>query len=127
MVDRLDARAQRLAVTHAIASLTGVEHRLEALLWHFADRWGRVTADGVLVSVPLSHRLLGELVGARRPTVSTALGLLEREGKVTRRSDATWVLHGDPPGTPAAAVARVVAHRRRLLRDQPEPLVAGWR
>jgi CRP/FNR family cyclic AMP-dependent transcriptional regulator len=65
----------------------------------------------------LSHRLLGELVGARRPTVSTAIAALAADGKLRRRSDATWLLADEPELTPASGVRRMVSHRRRLLRD----------
>ena len=64
----------------AISQLTGVDRRLHALLWHLAARFGKVTADGVTVPLALSHRRLGELIGARRPTVSTALARLGRNG-----------------------------------------------
>lgn len=115
LTDRALARAQRLATTQAISHLNSVERRVCALLWHLAERWGRVTGDGIVVPLTLSHRLLGELVGARRPTVSTALAALERQGKVRRREDATWLLAGEPPGAPAAQVRRAVSHRRRLV------------
>ena len=59
--------------TQAISQLVRVDRRLLALFWHLAERWGRVTGDGVLVPLTLSHRMLSQLVGARRPTVSTAL------------------------------------------------------
>jgi hypothetical protein len=36
-------------------------------------------------------------VAAQRPTVSAALGLLERDGQITRTDDG-WTLHGTPPG-----------------------------
>jgi len=112
---RAVTRAQRLATTQAISHLNSVERRLCALFWHLAERWGRVTGDGVVVPLTLSHRLLGELIGARRPTVTTALAALEREGTVRRRADATWLLTGEPPGAPSEHVRRVVSHRRRLL------------
>jgi CRP/FNR family transcriptional regulator, cyclic AMP receptor protein len=121
LTNRALARSQRLATTQAISHLNSVERRVCALLWHLAERWGRVTGDGIVVPLTLSHRLLGELVGARRPTVSTALAALERQGKVRRREDATWVLTGDPPGAPAAQVRRVVSHRRRLVSRQARP------
>lgn len=121
LTDRALARSDRLATTQAISHLNSVERRICALLWHLAERWGRVTADGIVVPLALSHRLLGELVGARRPTVSTALAALERQGKVRRREDATWLLTGEPPGTPAARVRRVVSHRRRLVSDPGRP------
>jgi CRP/FNR family transcriptional regulator, cyclic AMP receptor protein len=121
LLDRACARAQRLATTQAICQLNSVDRRLLALFWHLAERWGRVTADGVVVPLTLSHRLLGELVGARRPTVTTALAALDRQGKVRRRADATWLLSGEPPGRPTKRLRRVVSHRRRLLHDDPEP------
>ena len=107
LLDRASERAHRLAVTQAIAQLTGVERRLHALLWHLAARFGRVTPDGVVVPLALSHQRLGELIGARRPTVSTALGVLTREGSLRRRADGGWLLTGEPPQRLAAeALAR---------------------
>jgi hypothetical protein len=97
VLDRLNARAERLAVTQAISQITGVDTRVEALLWHFADRWGRVGLDGVIVPLALSHRLIAALVGARRPTVSTALAHLAEQGRVLRRPDGTWLLAGTQP------------------------------
>ncbi|WP_028065509.1 helix-turn-helix domain-containing protein [Solirubrobacter soli] len=97
VLDRIDARAERLAVTQAISQITGVETRIEALLWHLSHRWGRVTRDGVIVALALSHRLLGALVGARRPTVSTAVARLAEDGRVERRSDGLWLLTGSGP------------------------------
>ncbi len=119
LVDRLDTRAQRLAVTHAIATITGVEHRLEALLWHFADRWGRVATDGVLVPLALSHRLLGQLVGARRPTVSTAVARLTHDGRLARRADGEWLLTGPPPPAPALGLVDVLVTPRARLEPTP--------
>jgi hypothetical protein len=106
LLDRATERAHRLAVTQAIAQMTGVERRLHALLWHLAARFGRVTGDGVVVPLALSHQRLGELIGARRPTVSTALGVLARQGSL-RREDRGWLLTGEPPQWLAAeALAR---------------------
>jgi CRP/FNR family cyclic AMP-dependent transcriptional regulator len=122
LIDRLSDRAQRLAITQAISQLNRVDRRLIALFWHLAERWGRVVADGVAVPLTLSHRLLGQLVGARRPTVSTALADLARDGQVLRRGDGTWLLKGEPVGVPAPVVAEVVRQRRRLVpQAAPEP------
>src|SRR3954451_4517395 len=68
LIDRLTERAQRLAMMQAISQLNGVERRLIALFWHLSERWGRVVRDGVSVPVPLPHRVIAQLVGARRPT-----------------------------------------------------------
>jgi CRP-like cAMP-binding protein len=97
VLDRIDARAERLAVSQAISQITGVETRIEALLWQLSERWGRVGRDGVIVGLTLSHRLIGALVGARRPTVSTALARLAADGRVLRRPDGRWLLAGDGP------------------------------
>ncbi len=50
------------------------------LLWHLADRSGRVTPDGIHLPLRLSHDLLSDLVASRRPSVTTGLARLKREG-----------------------------------------------
>jgi hypothetical protein len=126
IVDRLSERAQRLAVTQAISQLNRVEERLLALFWQLADRWGPVAPDGVTLPLALSHRLIGELVGARRPTVSTALAELARRDEIARRDDGTWLLTGEAPGPATATAAEVVRQRRRLMPESPsEPAPVG--
>jgi len=51
------------------------------LFWHLADRWGRVTPDGVLVELELTHGLLSRLTSLRRPTVSATLKELRETGE----------------------------------------------
>jgi CRP/FNR family cyclic AMP-dependent transcriptional regulator len=99
LLDRAARRAERLVVLQAIAHLTRVDDRLLALLWALAERWGRVVPDGVLVSLRLSHRTLAGLIGARRPSVTTALGQLMARGAIERRDDGEWILLGTPPQT----------------------------
>jgi len=115
VVDRLSERAQRLSITQAISQLNRVDRRLLALFWHLAERWGRVASDGIAVPLVLSHRLIGELVGARRPTVSTALADLARDGQLLRREDGTWLLTGEPVLVPNVDAAELVRQRRRLI------------
>jgi len=119
LLDRACARAQRLATMQAIGHLNSVDRRLLALFWHLAERWGRITPEGIVIPLRLSHRLLAELVGARRPTVSAALAELALGGTLQRRDDASWLLTGDAPEAPAPAVRRIVSHRRRLLAADP--------
>jgi hypothetical protein len=92
LLERVDARARRLATAQAISQLTGVDLRLQSLFEQLAGRWGKVSRDGVVIPLSLSHRLLGSLVGARRPTVSTALALLSVEQRLVRRPDGTWLM-----------------------------------
>jgi CRP/FNR family transcriptional regulator, cyclic AMP receptor protein len=115
IIDRVNERALRLAVTQAISQLNRVDRRLLALFWHLAERWGRMTRDGVALPMTLSHRMLGQLIGARRPTVSTALSQLAGQREVVRRDDGTWLLTGAPVGVPEPEVKRVIPIRRRLL------------
>jgi CRP/FNR family cyclic AMP-dependent transcriptional regulator len=102
LVSALAARAVRrseeLATTQATSHLTRVDARLELLFWGLADRWGRVGHDGVVLELPLTHQVLGRLVGAQRPSVTTALSDLTRRRVVERRDDGAWILRGDPPG-----------------------------
>ncbi len=92
-------RAHTLAVILAASHLRRVDARLLVILWYLADRWGTVRRDGVNVPLALTHQLLGRLVGAQRPSVTTALTQLADDKKVTRADDGTWLLHGDPPET----------------------------
>jgi CRP/FNR family transcriptional regulator, cyclic AMP receptor protein len=90
-------RAHHLAVALAIVHHQRVEDRIMLTLWHLAERWGRVRSDGVVVPLPLGHQRLADLVGATRPSVTTALGELSRDGLLSRQDDGPWVLHGAPP------------------------------
>ena len=123
LVERLTDRVQRVAVSQAISQLNGVDRRLLALFWHLAERWGRMTTSGVAIPMTLSHRVLAQLVGARRPTVSTALAELAEREELVRRDDGTWLLRSDPIGVPDPEVARIIEHRRRLLPPEAPPPV----
>ena len=97
LFNRGTRRAHHLAVALAIAHHQRVDDRLLLTLWHLAERWGRVTADGVVVPLPLGHQRLADLVGAHRPSVTTAMGQLVKDGVISRREDGDWVLRGSPP------------------------------
>jgi CRP/FNR family transcriptional regulator, cyclic AMP receptor protein len=97
LFNRGTRRAHALAVSLAIAHHQRVDDRLLLTLWHLAERWGRVLPDGIAVPLPLSHQRLADLIGAHRPAVTTALGALKQQGKLSRRGDRTWLLHGSPP------------------------------
>jgi CRP/FNR family transcriptional regulator, cyclic AMP receptor protein len=120
LVERLSKRSSRLAVTQAISQLNKVDRRLLTLFWHLAERWGRMTPEGVAIPLTLSHRMLSQLVGARRPTVSTALGELAREGEVRRMDNGTWLLTGRPAGAPAGDLRLVPPRRRFVAADGEE-------
>lgn len=91
-------RSRWLALDLAISHLVAVKERLLLTLWHLADRWGRVTRDGVKIRVGgLTQQLLGDIVGAHRPSVSVALGELNHEGTVRQLGGGGFLLLKDPP------------------------------
>jgi CRP/FNR family cyclic AMP-dependent transcriptional regulator len=97
LLERAIRRTLRMSVHQALLQLSPVETRLVVLFWHLAERWGRVTPDGISVKLRMSHELLGQLVGCRRASVTTALHRVDDSGLVTRRNDGTWLLRGSPP------------------------------
>jgi CRP/FNR family cyclic AMP-dependent transcriptional regulator len=97
LMDRIVQRARWLAFQLAVGHLVRVDMRLLVILWHYADRWGRMTPDGAHLGMRLTHGVLAGIVGARRPSVTTALGRLQQDGLVERRADGSWLLHGPPP------------------------------
>jgi CRP-like cAMP-binding protein len=97
LLARAIRRSRQLMVNMAIVHQARVDIRLHMLLWYLAGRWGRVRSDGVMVPLRLTHTTLSELVAARRPTVTSALADLARQG-VVRPIGEGWLLSGDPPG-----------------------------
>jgi len=109
LLSRAVERSRTLAFHLAIAHVRHAETRLHMLLWHLADRWGRVTPGGVHVPLALTHERLAHLVCMRRPTASSALQRLVRAGELRRRADGTWLLTGSPPSPAGRAEALSVA------------------
>ena len=98
IVDRGLRRSRSLAVHAAIENIRGLDRRLLVLFWHLAEHWGHLEHDGVLVPLDLTHESIARLVGARRPSVTTALNTLSREGKLVRERPRGWLIHGEPVG-----------------------------
>ena len=97
LMDRIVQRARWLAFQLAVCHVVRVDTRLLLMMWHFADRWGRMTKEGARVRLPVTHSVLASVVGARRPSVTTALGRLQDQGLIERLPDGAWLLHGSPP------------------------------
>ena len=97
IMDRLSRRSRWLGFHLAVCQLPSLSIRLRLMTWYLADRWGKVTPEGVVIPLRLTHELLGGLVGARRPAVTTTLGELTAAGHLARRPDGTWLLLGEPP------------------------------
>jgi hypothetical protein len=99
LVERGTRRSRALAADAALASVVGIADRVLILLWQIAERWGELGAVGVKISIRLPHRIIAELVGARRPSVTSALAELQQAGRLGTTSDGSWVLLGDPPSS----------------------------
>lgn len=89
-------RSRHMAVNIAIVHQPRIDVRVQMLLWELADRFGTVSRDGVRLPLRLTHAVIGELVAARRPTVTKSLGELADRGLV-RWTGKEWLLTGDPP------------------------------
>lgn len=111
LLGRVMRRSRAQAMSMTLSHMNRVDDRLLLAFWLFADRWGRVRPDGVVLRLPLTHETLGALVGARRPSVTSALGELSRE-KLLLRGEARgeWILTD-------AARARIEAVR--TAGDEP--------
>lgn len=89
---RLSRRIGYQALAHAVSHASSVEDRLPAFFWLLAQRWGTAMSEGVRVELPFTHQLLGVLVGARRPTITIALGHLREQGLLIRQPRNRWLL-----------------------------------
>jgi CRP-like cAMP-binding protein len=89
---RLLRRARNAEYVMAVGHLRRVEDRLLATLWHLASSWGRVTPSGVAVPFALTHELLGEIIGARRPSVTAAMQHLQQRDLVRRVPGGGYIL-----------------------------------
>ena len=90
------ARSHRCVELLAIDQVHRLDVRVWLLLWRLADRFGQVHLDGVHLELPLTRQQLGQLAGARRPSLSAALARLTRRGRL-RQYGRAWVLIGEPP------------------------------
>jgi CRP/FNR family transcriptional regulator, cyclic AMP receptor protein len=96
LAERVSWHARSLELRLAISQMPALSLRLQVMLWHLADRFGRVDRYGVLVPLHLSCEVLAELVGARREGVSRRMRELAESGTVIR-DPRGWRLSGAPP------------------------------
>ena len=69
--------------------------RVRRNLVQLARDYGRVTGDGVKLDLPLTHALLGEMIGSERETVTRAIDQLESAGFLSRQG-SHYRLHVAP-------------------------------
>ena len=93
--ERLAEQLERATLRAAIIALPRVEQRILGMFWQLAERWGTVRSEGVVIQLAITHELIGQLIGAQRPTVSLALQALAGEGLLRRTSPHAWTLRQD--------------------------------
>ncbi len=85
-------RSASLSRQLVIVQSQSVETRILVTLNYLAERWGVMTRDGIVLPEFLSHGTLALLLGARRPSVTSAMVRLSARGEVERRPDGRWAL-----------------------------------
>lgn len=85
-------RSASLSRQLVIVQSQSVETRILVTLNYLAERWGVMTVDGIVLPEFLSHGTLALLLGARRPSVTSAMVRLGVRGEVQRRRDGRWLL-----------------------------------
>jgi CRP/FNR family cyclic AMP-dependent transcriptional regulator len=118
LLDRAAQRSDSQALQAAVHQTRRVEDRVLLALWHFAGRWGHVGPDGRIVSLHnITRELLARFVGARRQSVSTAIGQLAATGAIKRLPDGSLVLPQEPPQLDHIAPGRRATDRKPRLRE----------
>ena len=129
--ERLADQLDRGTARAAIMALPRVEQRVLGVFWLLAERWGKVRPDGVTLELGLTHELIGQLIGAQRPTVSLALQALAHDGLLARTARGAWLLDHDSramlpdvrPIGPVHTAARQAAAADDLVAHEPiEPV-----
>ena len=111
---------ERLSMQLVICQLPRVADRVLAMLWLLAESFGRVTPAGTRLPLSFTHEVLGALVGARRPTVTLALGELADRGALVHQ-DLGWLLLQRPA---LGAPAKDGLEPPRLLDETPSEWAA---
>ncbi len=96
LLSRTQEQTDQLVTQLTLCQLPRVEDRLLAMFWLLSESWGKVTSAGTILPLHFTHEALGAMVGARRSTVTLALGKLTDRGAVVER-DGGWLLLELPP------------------------------
>jgi CRP-like cAMP-binding protein len=100
LVRVLSAQIADRELAVAIALEPRVERRLLLKLRQLAERWGRVTPDGIRLDLRLTHQELANMVGAVRESVTIALGRLAESGEIEVRNRTLIIRPPPGPGDP---------------------------
>lgn len=84
---------RQLSTLAARLSFQSVPERLAAALLEYADRWGVVTGEGMLVECALTQEQLAAIVGTSRPVAARALAKMREQGMIHTRRGQIVILN----------------------------------
>jgi hypothetical protein len=113
LISRTLRRSRLANLLLAISSMPRLDERLLTVMWALADRWGKVGPEGTTVPLPLTHAMMARLVGAQRPSVTSALKTLEERG--------FWPARRPAPDGCCTAIRPATPSRRSLTRRRRAP------
>lgn len=117
LLDRAAQRSDSQTLQAALHQARRIDDRVLLALWHFAGRWGQIGPEGRIVKLPnITGELLARFVGARRQSVSTALGELADSGALRRGPNGALVLPHRPPQLGQIQPGRRATDRKPRLR-----------
>lgn len=82
-IDLLSCRLRTLGDMLMYIASDDVMTRLIKLLSRLSAKYGKHEGDLILLSIPLTHQEIADMISASRQTVSTAINKLKRDGVIT--------------------------------------------
>jgi CRP-like cAMP-binding protein len=82
-------------------SVDPVERRIAAVLLKLADKLGEISAEGILIQMPLSRDDLAQMAGTTSETASRTISQFQKDGLV--HSGRQWIALTNKPGLEAIA------------------------
>lgn len=91
------ARGQRLRIWAAYQQRPSVDDRLWGLLHLLAGDFGRQTAAGIVIDLPLTHRVLAAAAGSTRATITRRINSFVRDGRLVLKGGRSGRRYCLPP------------------------------
>ncbi|WMC94212.1 Crp/Fnr family transcriptional regulator [Kineothrix sp. MB12-C1] len=82
IIETLGERIARMEDTMQSIGVRNLDSRISGLLLDFADKYGKVVPEGILIQLPVSREGMANYLGIARETISRKLGQLEAEGLI---------------------------------------------
>jgi CRP-like cAMP-binding protein len=80
----MSAQIQQMEFLLELMHCYPIPHRVMKFLGWLAQKAGRVTEEGCMIDLSLTHQMIAEMVGTTRVTITRMLKQLEAEGQLAR-------------------------------------------